>query len=242
VAFYRFIRPIDFALDAERAHRLTIAALKLVPKHHPPHFPDSLKSTVAGIDFPTPVGLAAGFDKDAEVPEEMLDLGFGFVEVGTITPRPQAGNPKPRLFRLRQDEAVINRMGFNNAGQPAAFQRLLECGQLHGVIGVNIGANKDSADRIADYVSGVRAMAPVARYLTINISSPNTPGLRGLQDEGALDELLAAVQQVGAKAPIFLKVAPDLAEGDPERIARASIDHKIDAIIVSNTTVVRPPL
>jgi len=242
VAFYRFIRPFAFALDAERAHRATIAALKLVPKHHPPHFPDSLKSTVAGIDFPTPVGLAAGFDKDAEVPEEMLDLGFGFVEVGTITPRPQAGNPKPRLFRLRQDEAVINRMGFNNGGQPAAFQRLLGCGQLHGVIGVNIGANKDSADRIADYVSGVRAMAPVARYLTINISSPNTPGLRGLQDEGALDELLAAVQQVGAKAPIFLKVAPDLAEGDPERIARASIDHKIDAIIVSNTTVVRPPL
>jgi dihydroorotate dehydrogenase len=242
VAFYRFIRPFAFALDAERAHRLTIAALKLVPKHHPPHFPDSLKSTVAGIDFPTPVGLAAGFDKDAEVPEEMLDLGFGFVEVGTITPRPQAGNPKPRLFRLRQDEAVINRMGFNNGGQPAAFQRLLGCGQLHGVIGVNIGANKDSADRIADYVSGVRAMAPVARYLTINISSPNTPGLRGLQDEGALDELLAAVQQVGAKAPIFLKVAPDLAEGDPERIARASIDHEIDAIIVSNTTVARPPL
>ena len=242
MAFYRFIRPLAFALDAERAHRLTIAALKLVPKHHPPHFPDSLKSTVAGIDFPTPVGLAAGFDKDAEVPEEMLDLGFGFVEVGTITPRPQAGNPKPRLFGLRQDEAVINRMGFNNGGQPAAFQRLLECGQLHGVIGVNVGANKDSADRIADYVAGVRAMAPVARYLTINISSPNTPGLRGLQEEGALGELLAAVQQVGAKAPIFLKVAPDLAEGDPERIARAAVDHKIDAIIVSNTTVARPPL
>ena len=242
MALYRFIRPFAFALDPETAHRATIAALKLVPKHHPPHFPDSLKSTVAGIDFPTPVGLAAGFDKDAEVPEEMLDLGFGFVEVGTITPRPQGGNPTPRLFRLRQDEAVINRMGFNNGGQPAAFQRLLECGQLHGVIGVNIGANKDSADRIADYVAGVRAMAPVARYLTINVSSPNTPGLRGLQDEGALDELLAAVQQVGAKIPIFLKVAPDLGERDPERIVRAAIDHKIDAIIVSNTTVARPPL
>ena len=239
---YPLIRPFAFALDPERAHRATIAALKLVPKHHPPHFPDSLKSTVAGIDFPTPVGLAAGFDKDAEVPEEMLDLGFGFVEVGTVTPRPQGGNPKPRLFRLRRDQAVINRMGFNNGGQPAAFQRLLECGHLHGVIGVNVGANKDSADRIADYVEGVRAMAPVARYLTINVSSPNTPGLRGLQDEGALDELLAAVQQVGAKRPIFLKVAPDLAEGDPERIVRAAIDHKIDAIIVSNTTVSRPPL
>jgi dihydroorotate dehydrogenase len=242
VHLYPLIRPFAFALDPERAHRATIAALKVVPKHHPPHFPESLKSTVAGIDFPTPVGLAAGFDKDAEVPEEMLDLGFGFVEVGTITPRPQGGNPKPRLFRLRQDQAVINRMGFNNAGQPAAFQRLLECGQLHGVIGVNVGANKDSPDRIADYVSGVRAMAPVARYLTINISSPNTPGLRGLQDEGALDDLLAAVQQVGAKVPIFLKVAPDLGEGDPERIVRAAIDHKIDAVVVSNTTVSRPPL
>jgi dihydroorotate dehydrogenase len=239
---YRLLRPFAFALDPERAHRVTIAALKLVPKHHPPHFPDSLKSTVAGIDFRTPVGLAAGFDKDAEVPEEMLDLGFGFVEVGTVTPRPQGGNPKPRLFRLRQDQAVINRMGFNNAGQPAAFQRLLECGQLHGVIGVNVGANKDSPDRIADYVSGVRAMAPVARYLTINISSPNTPGLRGLQDEGALDELLAALHEVGPKSPIFLKVAPDLGEGDPERIVRAAIDHKIDAVVVSNTTVSRPPL
>lgn len=197
---------------------------------------------VAGIDFPTPVGLAAGFDKDVEVPEQMLWLGFGFVEVGTLTPRPQEGNPKPRLFRLRPDRAVINRMGFNNGGQPAAYARLMECRQLSGIVGVNVGANKDSDDRIADYVSGVRAMAPVARYLTINISSPNTPGLRGLQDQGALEELLSAVREVGVKKPIFLKVAPDLTSGDPDRIVRAAIDHGIDAIVVSNTTISRPPL
>jgi len=239
---YSLIRPFAFTLDPERAHRATIAALKLVPKHHPPFFPASLKSTLAGLEFASPVGLAAGFDKDAEVPEEMLDLGFGFVEVGTVTPRPQRGNPKPRLFRLKADRAVINRMGFNNHGQPPAFQRLLECTHLHGVIGVNIGANKDSDDRIADYVEGVRAMSPVARYLTINISSPNTPGLRELQDEGALQELLAAVRDVGCDKPIFLKVAPDLEEGDPERIVKAAIDHGIDALIISNTTISRPSL
>src|SRR5206468_3633105 len=176
------------------------------------------------------------------VAEQMLSLGFGFVEVGTLTLRPQAGNPRPRLFRLREDQAVINRLGFNNRGHPDAFQRLIECTHMHGVIGVNVGANKDSSDRIADYVAGVRAMAPVADYLTVNISSPNTPGLRSLQDEGALEELLAAVQEARRDKPVFLKVAPDLEEGDPERIVRAAIDHKIDAIIVSNTTVSRPPL
>jgi dihydroorotate dehydrogenase len=240
--FYRLIRPLAFALDAERSHRATIAALKWLPKRHPPHFPPSLKSTVAGLDFSSPVGLAAGFDKDAVVPEHMLGLGFGFVEVGTLTPRPQPGNPKPRLFRLVADRAVINRMGFNNDGQPAAFQRLLECSHLRGIIGVNVGANKDSSDRIADYVAGVRAMAPVARYLTVNISSPNTPGLRDLQDGGALEELLAAVRDARGKTPIFLKVAPDLENGDPERIVRAAIEHGIDALIVGNTTVSRPPL
>ena len=239
---YPLIRPLAFALDAETAHRATIRALTLMPPRRPPHFAESLATRVAGIDFPTPVGLAAGFDKDAEVPEQMLSLGFGFVEVGTLTPLPQAGNPRPRLFRLKQDRAVINRLGFNNGGQPAAYGRLLQCQHMPGVVGVNVGANKNSADRIGDYVSGVRAMAPVARYLTINISSPNTPGLRGLQEEGALEELLAAVQRVGANKPIFLKVAPDLGEGDPERIVRAALDHGIDAIIVSNTTVSRPPL
>ena len=244
MSLYALIRPFAFALDAETAHRATIAALRRAPKRHPPRFPLSLKSTVAGIDFPTPVGLAAGFDKDAEVPEQMLDLGFGFVEVGTLTPRPQAGNPKPRLFRLRKDRAVINRLGFNNVGQPSAYARLREDMQLPGIIGVNIGANKGSADRIADYVNGVRAMAPVAKYLTINISSPNTPGLRQLQDEGALRALLSAVQEARSPKgpPIFLKVAPDLGKGEPDQIVRVALQHGIDAIIVSNTTVSRPSL
>jgi dihydroorotate dehydrogenase len=242
VALYPLFRPLAFALDAEAAHRLTIAALKLMPAHRPSTFPESLKTRVAGLDFPTPIGLAAGFDKDAEVPGQMLSLGFGFVEVGTLTPRPQGGNPKPRLFRLAEDRAVINCMGFNNRGQPAAFARLQDCAHLHGVIGVNVGANKDSADRIADYVSGVRAMAPVAKYLTINISSPNTPGLRGLQDEGALGELLAAVKESRRPGgpPLFLKVAPDLDEGDPIRIVRSAIDHGVDGLIVANTTLQRP--
>jgi dihydroorotate dehydrogenase len=244
VSLYPFVRPFAFALDAEAAHRATIRALKLMPGRRPPDLPESLKTTVAGLEFPSPVGLAAGFDKDAEVPEQMLSLGFGFVEVGTITPRPQAGNPKPRLFRLAQDRAVINRMGFNNAGQPAAFQRLLGCTRQRGIIGVNIGANKDSPDRIADYAQGVRTMSAVADYLTINISSPNTPGLRQLQDEGALNALLSAIMEArDAKGPpIFLKVAPDLGEGEPDQIVRVAIQHRVDAIIVANTTVSRPSL
>ena len=242
VRLYRFIRPLAFALDAETAHRLTVKTLRLLPPRRPPNFPASLKTRVAGIDFPTPVGLAAGFDKDAEVAEQMLSLGFGFVEVGTLTPCAQEGNPKPRLFRLRKDRAVINRMGFNNGGQPTAYGRLQLDLRLPGIIGVNVGANKESKDRIGDYVSGVGAMAPVAHYLTINISSPNTPGLRALQDKGALEELLAAVQEIGVQKPVFLKVAPDLNEGDPERIVRAAIDHGIDAIIISNTTLKRPLL
>ena len=214
----------------------------MMPKLDPARFPDSLRSTVAGLEFPSPVGLAAGFDKDAEVPEQMLGMGFGFVEVGTVTPKPQKGNPRPRLFRLVEDRAVINRMGFNNGGQAAAYERLRHATHVHGVIGVNVGANKDSADRIADYAIGARKMAPVARYLTINISSPNTPGLRGLQEEGELRELLAAVEEVRTDKPIFLKVAPDLEPGDHERIVRAALDHHVDALIVSNTTVSRPPL
>ena len=237
---YPLIRPFD----AETAHRLTIGALKIVPPRRPPDFPASLKTRVAGLDFPTPVGLAAGFDKDAEVPEQMLSMGFGFVEVGTLTPRPQDGNPRPRLFRLSEDKAVINRMGFNNRGQLEAFQRLLDCTHMHGVIGVNVGANKDSKDRIADYAAGVRAMAPVAKYLTINISSPNTPGLRQLQDEGALKALLEAVNEARPKdgPPIFLKVAPDLGEGEPDQIVRVAMSQGVDAIIVANTTVSRPAL
>jgi len=244
VSLYPLIRPFAFALDPERAHAATIAALRIAPKRRPPEFPASLMSTVAGLDFPTPVGLAAGFDKNAEEPEQMLGLGFGFVEVGTITPQPQRGNPRPRMFRLGEDRAVINRLGFNNRGHAAAWLRLRECRHLRGVIGVNIGANKDSADRIADYVAGVQAMSEVARYLTINISSPNTPGLRQLQDEGALRALLSAVSEARDRngPPIFLKVAPDLGEGEPDQIVRVAIQHGMDAIIVSNTTVSRPAL
>jgi len=222
---------------------MTIAALKLLPSRRSPDFPKSLETKVAGLIFPSPVGLAAGFDKDAEVPGQMLALGFGFVEVGTLTPRPQEGNPRPRLFRLAEDRAVINRLGFNNRSQLAALERL-RTARVRGMVGVNIGANKASADRIADYAAGVRAMASVADYLTINISSPNTPGLRQLQDEGALNALLEAVNEARPKngPPIFLKVAPDLAEGDPERIVRAALDHHLDGIIVANTTVTRPPL
>jgi dihydroorotate dehydrogenase len=243
VNFYPLLRPFIFALGAEAAHRATIAAVKLLPLHSA-HLPQSLKTTVAGIDFPSPIGLAAGFDKDAEVAAEMLTLGFGFVEVGTVTPRPQKGNSKPRLFRLTEDRAVINRMGFNNAGQAAAFMRLQGCSRAGGPIGVNIGANKDSPDMVGDYVAGVKAMSSVADYLTVNISSPNTPGLRALQNHGALDTLLSAIREArGRKGPpIFLKVAPDLEKGDADRIVQAAIGHRIDAIIVSNTTVSRPPL
>ena len=244
MSLYPLIRPLAFALDPERAHRATIAALKRAPKRRPPDFPESLRSTVAGLEFPSPIGLAAGFDKNAEVPEHMLGLGFGFVEVGTLTPQPQRGNPKPRMFRLSEDRAVINRLGFNNQGQAEAWLRLRECRHGRGIIGVNIGANKDSADRITDYVAGVQAMSPVAKYLTVNISSPNTPGLRQLQDEGALRALLSAIGEARERngPPIFLKVAPDLGEGEPDQIVRVAIQHKIDGIIVSNTTVSRPSL
>ena len=241
---YPLLRPLVFMLDAERAHRLTIAVLKLMPGSSGPMEDQRLQVQVAGLDFPNPVGLAAGFDKNAEVYRQVLELGFGFAEVGTLTPLPQAGNPKPRLFRLAEDRAVINRMGFNNEGLEAARKRLLKRHRKRGLVGVNIGANKDSADRIADYVTGVRAMAPLADYLTVNISSPNTPGLRALQDKGALDELLAAVLEVrgGDGPPVFLKLAPDLERQDIDDIAGVAIARKLDALIVSNTTISRPHL
>ena len=243
MSLYRLLRPLIFRLDAERAHRLAISALKLRPPGSP-SFPGSLTTSVAGIGFPSPVGLAAGFDKDAEIADAALGLGFGFVEVGTLTPLPQEGNPKPRLFRLSEDRAVINRMGFNNRGQVDALQRLARRDRSRGIVGVNIGANKDSADRIADYVQGVRTMSPVADYLTVNISSPNTPGLRQLQDGGALRALLSAVAEartVGGP-PVFLKVAPDLGTSEPDQIVRVAVQHKVDAIIVANTTTSRPRL
>ena len=247
MALYKFLRPLLFRLDAEQAHRATIALLSLrtgtafTPE--PPSTPQ-LECEVAGLRFPNPVGLAAGFDKDAVVFEQMLSLGFGSVEVGTLTPRPQAGNPMPRLFRLVEDRAVINRMGFNNDGQQAARRSLRKRYRTAGIVGVNIGANKDSSDRVADYVAGVRSMSPVADYLTVNISSPNTPGLRNLQAGGELVELLQAVREARPPSgpPVFLKVAPDLEAGDHDRIVRAASDNGIDALIVANTTVSRPPL
>lgn len=250
MALYPLLRPLAFALDAERAHRLTIAALKLVPPGPPAARDPRLSISVAGLEFPNPIGLAAGFDKDAEVFAQMLGFGFGFAEVGTVTPLPQTGNPRPRLFRLAGDRAVINRMGFNNRGLEAARARLARRGSgpstslRTGLVGVNIGANKESADRIADYVAGVRAMAPVADYLTVNISSPNTPGLRGLQDKGALDELLVAVMEARGAAgpPVFLKVAPDLERHAIEDISAVALSRKVDALIVANTSVSRSDL
>ena len=182
--------PLLRRLDPEDAHRATIAALKLLPPRAPTPDDPRLAVSAFGLDFPNPVGLAAGFDKDAEVPDAMLGLGFGFVEVGTLTPRPQPGNPRPRAFRLVADRGVINRYGFNSRGHAPALERLKRRAR-RGVVGVNIGANKDADDRIADYVAGVRAFAPVASYFTINVSSPNTPGLRDLQEPAALAELLA---------------------------------------------------
>jgi dihydroorotate dehydrogenase len=243
MALFPLIRPLIFQLDGERAHRLTIAGLKLLRGGDPPKRDPMLATRVAGLEFPNPVGLAAGFDKNAEVFAQVLRLGFGFAEVGTLTPLPQAGNPKPRLFRLEEDRAVINRLGFNNAGLAAAHKRL-EKRQSRGIVGVNVGANKDSRDWIADYVTGIRTMAPLANYLTINISSPNTPGLRGLQDKGALDELLSAVSEMreGGRPPIFLKLAPDLDRDGIDDISDVAMARRIDGLIVSNTTVSRPEL
>ena len=236
-------RPALFAIDPERAHRLTVRALALAGRRGPPAA-GALAIDVAGLGFPNPLGMAAGFDKDAEVPDQLLGLGFGFAEVGSITPRPQAGNPRPRLFRLIEDRAVINRMGFNNGGAEVARDRLVRRAGRPGIVGINVGANKDSEDRIADYVAMTRVMAPLASYLAVNISSPNTPGLRALQDEGALTGLLDAVIEARGTAgpPVFLKVAPDLESADIDAIARIALDRKLGALIVSNTTISRPAL
>lgn len=244
---FRLLKPALFALDSETGHRLAIRGLAAMPRRAPAA-PGALAIEVAGLTFPNPVGVAAGFDKDAEVPDALLGLGFGFTEVGSITPLPQAGNPRPRLFRLVEDEAVINRMGFNNGGAEAALARLAARSGRPGIVGVNIGANKDSDDRIADYAVMARMMAPVASYLCVNISSPNTPGLRALQDESALTGLLDAVIAARDEAvpqgapPVFLKVAPDLEPADIDAIARIALDKQLGALVVSNTTISRPAL
>ena len=241
---YSLIRPALFTLDPERAHGVAIRALKALPRGRPATTGGPLETQVAGITFPNPLGMAAGFDKDAEVADALLGLGFGFVEVGSITPLPQTGNPKPRLFRLTPDRAVINRMGFNNGGAQAAAVRVASRGDRPGVIGINIGANKDSADRIADYAAMTRIMAPYATYLAVNISSPNTPGLRALQDESALVDLLDGVLEARGDEgpPVFLKVAPDLQTADVDAITRIALDKGLGALIVANTTISRPSL
>ncbi|MET0363805.1 MAG: quinone-dependent dihydroorotate dehydrogenase [Sphingobium sp.] len=239
---FSLLRPFLFRLDAESAHRLTIRLLKLLPQTGPATGNPALHQRLFGLDFAGPVGLAPGFDKDAEVYDRVGRFGFAFAEIGTLTPRPQEGNPRPRLFRLVEDEAVINRMGFNNGGQEDAAVRLARPRPKGLIVGVNIGANKDSEDRTADYVAGVRALGAHADYLTVNISSPNTPGLRALQDRGALDALLAGVMAARGEGgpPVWLKVAPDLEPADIDDIAEVALAHQIDALIVSNTTITRP--
>ncbi|MES2493837.1 MAG: quinone-dependent dihydroorotate dehydrogenase [Pseudomonadota bacterium] len=241
---YSLLHPVLFRLEAERAHRLAITSLRLRGRGVGVPAPAGLATTVAGIAFPNPLGMAAGFDKDGEVPDALLGLGFGFVEIGSITPLPQSGNPRPRLFRLVEDGAVINRMGFNNGGADAGAARLARRSGRAGIVGINIGANKDSVDRVADYVTMARLMAPFASYLAVNVSSPNTPGLRALQDEGALGALLDGVLAArGAGGPpVFLKVAPDLETSDIDAISRIAIDRRLGGLIVSNTTIARPAL
>jgi len=241
---YAFARPLIFMLDAETAHGAALAALRL-PWPDRGAIDPMLRQRICGLDFAGPVGLAAGFDKDGHVAHRMRRFGLAFGEIGTLTPLPQPGNPRPRLFRLAQDGAVINRMGFNNGGQDAALERLSARARAPGfVLGINIGANKDAADRMEDYARGVRAMAPHADYLAVNISSPNTPGLRALQDRDALDELLTRVMAArGASGPpVMLKVAPDLQPADIDDICGLARLHALDALIVSNTTISRPPL
>lgn len=239
-----------FLLDPEVAHGMSIAALRsgFIPTCNVPHDP-RLQQTVAGLVFPNPLGMAAGYDKNAEVPGPLLKLGFGFTEIGTVTPRAQTGNPKPRIFRLVENEAVINRLGFNNEGHAAALSRLIAAG-LRGIVGVNIGANKDSDDRIADYVKGIETFSSVASYFTANISSPNTPGLRDLQARESLSALLSAVlaqrdreaEKLSRHVPVFLKIAPDLTEEGLDDIAAEVLSHRLDGLIVSNTTLSRDGL
>jgi dihydroorotate dehydrogenase len=232
-------------LPPETAHRAAITALKIAPLARTPSSDPRLAVEALGLRFPNPLGLAAGFDKNAEVPAALLKLGFGFVEVGTLTPRPQDGNARPRLFRLSEDAAVINRFGFNNEGFERARARLeRRSPSATGVLGVNLGANKDAADRVEDYVLGVRTFAPLADYLTLNVSSPNTPGLRDLQRREALDDLIARVvaarDETEPRRPLMLKIAPDLDARGLEDIVATALTRRIDGLIVSNTTVARP--
>ncbi len=246
-ALFSLAKPALHALDAETAHQLTIRSLSLLPPK--PALPDDarLSVDVFGLSFPNPVGLAPGFDKQCEVPDQLLSLGFGFVELGGVVPRPQAGNPRPRVFRLPQDEAVINRFGLNSDGLDVARERLIRRQGRPGIVGVNIGANKDSTDRIADYITCIGALCGLVDFLTINVSSPNTPGLRDLQGEAFLDDLLARSIEARDKADegrrkttILLKIAPDISLDTLDAIVATALKRGIDGMTVSNTTIARP--
>jgi dihydroorotate dehydrogenase len=246
-AFDAFSLPLLRWLDPEDSHRLAIQGLKLLPPVRPRSDDAKLAMRAFGLNFPNPIGMAAGFDKNAEVPDALLRLGFGFVEIGTVTPKPQTGNPRPRLFRLERDQGVINRLGFNNDGADAALRRLASRAHLGGIVGVNVGANKDSPDRVADYVKLIETFAPVASYFTVNVSSPNTPGLRDLQNAAALDDLLAKVigarERVREKAgdsPVLLKIAPDLSLAELDDVVQIARSRRVDGMIVANTTLARP--
>ena len=245
---YPLLRPFLFLMDAEAAHRLTVVMLKsnLMPRLGGEADP-LLHTRVAGLEFPSPVGLAAGFDKHAEIIGPIFNLGFGSVEVGSITPKPQPGNPQPRLFRAREAEAVINRFGFNSEGFDACLQRIRAWqsqGNAKGILGVNIGKNKESPDAAADYAAGVKLFAPFADYLTVNLSSPNTPGLRDLQAREAMSAILKAATEaraeVAVKTPIFVKIAPDLDDAQMNDIAEVVMGAGIDGLIIGNTTLSRP--
>lgn len=246
-AFDAFSLPVLRWLDPEDAHRLAIQGLRFLPQVKPRTDDPKLAVRAFGLNFPNPIGMAAGFDKSAEVPDALLRLGFGFVEIGSVTPKPQAGNPRPRLFRLERDEAVINRMGFNNDGAEIALRRLAARAANGGLVGVNVGANKDSPDRVADYVKLIETFAPVASYFTVNVSSPNTPGLRNLQEGALLDELLGRVidarervRQKAGDTPVLLKIAPDLSLAQLDDVVQVARSRKVDGMIVSNTTIARP--
>ncbi|MGE0743224.1 MAG: quinone-dependent dihydroorotate dehydrogenase [Hyphomonadaceae bacterium] len=235
-------------LDAETAHKAALLGLRLGlgPRARANKF-QRLRTSLAGLDLANPIGMAAGFDKNCEVPDALLAAGFGFVECGTVTPHPQEGNPRPRIFRLTEDAAVINRLGFNNEGLDAFSSRLSARAKRGGIVGANVGANKDSADRAADYLLGMGRVWRDAAYVTANISSPNTPGLRGLQERGALEDLLgrlcearAPLEAAHGRRPLFLKVAPDLDDTAIRDIAELALAHQLDALIVSNTTLQRP--
>jgi dihydroorotate dehydrogenase len=246
-ALFSLAKPALHALDAETAHQLTIRGLSLMPVMPAPADDPRLSIEVFGRTFPNPVGLAAGFDKQCEVPDQLLGLGFGFVELGGVVPKPQEGNPRPRVFRLTQDEAVINRFGLNSDGLDAACKRLAQRRGRPGIVGVNIGANKDSVDRIADYVLCIQRLCGLADFLTINVSSPNTPGLRDLQGEAFLDDLLARSiearnksEQGRHKTIMLLKIAPDISLDALDAIVATALKRGIDGLTVSNTTVARP--